>query len=113
MSRAARILRERRTIAAMIAMRCREVHAPGRPGLCDDCERLLAYAGERIDHCVFKDAKPVCARCPVHCYGRSKREEIRAVMRFSGPRMLLSHPVLAIQHLLDHLRFPPREAAGR
>ena len=28
------------------------------------------------------------------------REQIRQVMRFSGPRMLLYHPVLAVWHLI-------------
>lgn len=32
------------------------------------------------------------------------REKIRAVMRFSGPRMLLVHPVLAVRHLLESRR---------
>jgi hypothetical protein len=30
------------------------------------------------------------------------REKIRAVMRFSGPRMLLYHPITAIRHFLDN-----------
>lgn len=44
--------------------------------------------------------KKNCNQCPNHCYAPDKREEIRAVMRFSGPRMLLVHPVAAIRHLL-------------
>ena len=32
------------------------------------------------------------------------REKIRAVMRFSGPRMLLYHPVLAVRHLIEQQR---------
>jgi hypothetical protein len=34
------------------------------------------------------------------------RERIREVMRYSGPRMLLSHPLMAIRHLIDGLRKP-------
>jgi hypothetical protein len=34
------------------------------------------------------------------------REKIRDVMRYAGPRMLLTHPVMAIAHLLDGLRKP-------
>lgn len=30
--------------------------------------------------------------------------KIRAVMRFSGPRMLLYHPILAIWHLICSMR---------
>ena len=36
----------------------------------------------------------------VHCYQPQMREQIRQVMRYSGPRMLLYHPVLAIWHLV-------------
>jgi hypothetical protein len=36
------------------------------------------------------------------------REQVRAVMRFSGPRMLVSHPVLSALHILDGLRRPAR-----
>ncbi len=28
------------------------------------------------------------------------REKIRAVMRFSGPRMIFHHPVAAVRHVL-------------
>lgn len=29
------------------------------------------------------------------------REKIRAVMRFSGPRMMFHHPVMAVRHVLE------------
>ena len=32
------------------------------------------------------------------------REEVREVMRHSGPRMLRRHPLLAVAHLLDGRR---------
>lgn len=32
---------------------------------------------------------------------KREREQIRAVMRFSGPRMLLHHPVLATRHVME------------
>ena len=99
-----RIDRERRTIAVLIEMYCRAVHHPPQPGPCGECARLLAYAHARIDHCVFKNSKPACNRCPVHCYSRPTREAVRAVMRYSGPRMMLRHPLLAARHLVDGVR---------
>jgi len=42
----------------------------------------------------------------VHCYAPEMREKIKEVMRYAGPRMLLSHPILAIAHLIDGLRKP-------
>jgi len=35
------------------------------------------------------------------------RKKIRAVMRYSGPRMIYRHPALAIAHLIDRLRKEP------
>lgn len=91
----------------MLSMYCRARHggAPvGAGGLCEECRRLLAYAEARIDRCPFKDAKPACNRCRVHCYAREKREDVRRVMRFSGPRMMVHHPVLALLHAADGMR---------
>lgn len=31
----------------------------------------------------------------------TKREKIRKVMRFSGPRMIFSHPVAAVRHVIE------------
>ena len=36
------------------------------------------------------------------------REQIRIVMRWAGPRMMLRHPILAIGHLIDERRPVPR-----
>ena len=32
---------------------------------------------------------------------KREREKIREVMRFSGPRMLFYHPIIAIRHVLE------------
>ena len=41
---------------------------------------------------------------------------IREVMRFSGPRMLIQHPILAFMHLIDNIRtgwaYPVRGHTG-
>ena len=73
------------------------------PVLCPSCQSLLAYAHARLERCKFGNAKPSCTRCPVHCYKPAMRQQIRQVMRYSGPRMLLHYPVLAIRHLWDFL----------
>ena len=72
--------------------------------LCPQCQALLDYAHKRLDHCKFGEDKPSCTRCPVHCYKPALREQIRQVMRYSGPRMLLHDPIMAIRHLWDFLR---------
>ncbi len=115
-----RLRRERRTVEAMMGMYCREHHGPpssvdsvatlGGTRLCPDCAALLDYAGRRIDACRFGEQKPTCARCTVHCFRTAERERVRTVMRYSGPRMMLRHPYLAMRHLLDR-RHTPEPAA--
>ncbi|MGO9310106.1 MAG: nitrous oxide-stimulated promoter family protein [Spirochaetia bacterium] len=106
-----RSVREKRTVETMIGMYCRAHHG-GEGDVCDECRRLLAYAIRKIDNCPFQKAKPVCAHCEVHCYPRREREQIKRVMRFAGPRMLVRHPVLALLHLGDGLRGPGRKTPG-
>jgi hypothetical protein len=100
-----RIDREGKTVAAMIGLYCRSHH--GADGLCPQCAELLAYASERLERCPFQEGKPVCSRCPVHCFQPAMREGIRAVMRFSGPRMLRRHPLMAVRHFIDRTRKEP------
>lgn len=103
-----RMKRERRTIEAMILMHCHAGHGTGT-GLCPDCRRLLDYASKRLKKCPFQENKPTCGHCTVHCYRPEMREMIRRVMKYSGPRMLYRHPVLAVRHLLDARKKPERE----
>ena len=104
-----RLIRERDTVARMIALYCRENHDAKKAQLCDNCQSLLDYAAQRIERCPFGAQKPTCARCTVHCYRTEKREEIRKVMRYAGPRMLFHHPRLTILHLLDGLKRQPKK----
>jgi hypothetical protein len=97
-----RIEREKKTIDAMIGLYCHDHHGTkGKGDLCEDCQNLLNYAFARIGHCVFNPDKPTCKNCTIHCYAPAKKEKIKEVMRYSGPRMMLHKPVLAIAHLLD------------
>ncbi len=103
-----RIGREKKVVELMIRLYCRknENHrktaAPLMDGgLCDDCQQLLEYAHKRLDCCKFGESKTSCQKCPVHCYKPDMRDRIRTVMRFSGPRMILYHPIPAIRHLFE------------
>lgn len=108
-----RIRQEKRTIDAMLAIYCQDLHGgPDRAwaGLCPGCLRLQDYAHRRLDTCPFQEEKPVCNRCEVHCYSQAMREQVREVMRYAGPRMPLRHPWLALLHVLDKLRAVPQLA---
>ncbi|MGO9310163.1 MAG: nitrous oxide-stimulated promoter family protein [Spirochaetia bacterium] len=53
---------------------------------CEECQRLYAYSVRRIDRYPFRTAKPACANCTIHYYRNEERDQIKKVMRFSGPR---------------------------
>ena len=91
--------REKEVVSLMIRLYCRKKHG-GKP-LCPHCAALDAYARQRSDKCPFMEVKTFCSNCKVHCYRPDMREKIRAVMRFSGPRMIFRHPVLAVSHLIE------------
>lgn len=93
-----RIEQEKAMVAEMIRMYCRKHEGNG--SLCPSCQELLEYAHSRLDRCRYGEDKPTCKRCPVHCYRPEMKERIKAVMRWSGPRMILYHPVAALKHLV-------------
>jgi len=95
--------REKKTVALMIRIYCKNKHGT-RQGLCEECSALLEYAGMRSDKCPFMETKTFCSNCRVHCYKPLMREKIREVMRFAGPRMIFSHPIMAIRHVVESKR---------
>lgn len=100
----------------MIDMFCRDHHPARRvddASLCDDCRSLHDYAMHRIEKCPYCPDKPTCANCAIHCYKPDRREQVREVMRYAGPRMLRRHPWLAIMHILDGRRKVERLGRGR
>ena len=90
---------EKRILEKMIFLFCRKKHHTSNV-LCQGCEALRTYALDRLSRCPFKEDKTACKDCKVHCYQNDKRIEIREVMRFSGPRMLLYYPIDFIRHIL-------------
>jgi Nitrous oxide-stimulated promoter len=103
-----RLAREWKTMKAMIRIYCRDHHETAT-ALCAECQGLLDYAKVRLERCRFGAEKPTCAKCPVHCYPRARREQVGVVMRYGGPRMLREHPVLSLRHWLDGVgRAPER-----
>ena len=90
----------------MIRIYCRGKHGTER-GLCRECSSLQGYAWNRLQKCPFQEGKTTCAKCPVHCYRPEMREQIRKVMRYAGPRMLLRHPIMTLWHMLDGRRREP------
>jgi len=98
-----RLSREHRTLVCMTGMYCADHHKHG-DSLCEECAELMRYAKVRLQKCPYGDAKPTCAKCPIHCYKKLQRDQVRAVMRYAGPRMPLRHPIRTFAHSLDKLR---------
>lgn len=103
-----KLMIELKTVKYMIDIYCRKNHhntsKTKQDSLCEKCSELYEYAKSRLHSCKFGSNKPACADCTIHCYKPVHREEIKKVMRFSGPRMVYTHPVLAIKHLLKKVK---------
>lgn len=99
--------REKTTISQMIAMHCAGTHDPSDRTehaycgefACPSCLELDSYAVLRTERCRKMAVKTSCEKCENHCYAPEMREKIRAAMRYSGPRMMLKHPIAAIRHI--------------
>ncbi|MBP1580880.1 MAG: nitrous oxide-stimulated promoter family protein [Oscillospiraceae bacterium] len=91
---------EKRIVALMIRLYCKKKHGR-KTELCQECQALHDYAMLRSDKCPFMETKTFCSNCKVHCYKADMREKIREVMRFSGPRMIFHHPLMAIRHVIE------------
>lgn len=67
-------------------------------------KELKEYVEFRLSKCPFGDNKTFCSNCKIHCYKKDMQIKIKNVMRYSGPRMLLYHPVIAIKHVKETLK---------
>lgn len=101
-----RLNREWETMEAMVKIHCRDLHGSSATP-CAECQGLLDYAYVRLERCRFGTEKPTCANCPVHCYQRNRREQVKAAMRYAGPRMLWEHPFMSLRHWLAGFRKAP------
>lgn len=99
-----RIAREKLTIKKMIALY--ESQCPQASAVQGHYDALYAYAQNVLIMRIWR-GKPACKQCPVHCYQPAKREEMKQIMRWAGPRMLWRHPVLTVRHLIDDKRPVP------
>lgn len=86
----------------MIGIYCKAKHHNAQ--LCNECQALLDYAHQRLDHCHFAPDKPFCKNCTVHCYKPTERAKIRQVMRYAGPRIFFYQPFMILRHVLAGIR---------
>lgn len=108
-----RITREKKTIDAMVHIYCKSHHDTQKGELCPECSTFMDYAKTRLDKCPFQEKKSTCGKCLIHCYQSSMKEQVKIVMRYAGPRMLRHHPGLAMHHIVDGFRKPPKKAVKK
>ena len=101
MAKTKRIQQEEATLYKLIRLYCKGHHQKEKKGLCPECNSLFEYAIDRINNCTFGEDKPTCQNCPVHCYKPDIREEMRVIMRYSGPKMMYRHPLAAVHHFIN------------
>ena len=75
----------------MIRIFCRKNHG-SKGELCNYCRELLEHVMQRIAVCPFVTDKPICSKCPIHCFRGEMRTRIIEVMRYSGPRYAVQAP---------------------
>jgi len=97
MANFSKIEREKIIVKKMIEYYCRKNHY--EKNIYTNCRNLIKYAHERLNGCPFKDKKSSCLKCKIHCYSEEKREEIRKVMSYVGPRMIYLMPIEYFLHL--------------
>ena len=93
--------KEKSVVRLMITLYCGGNHGTKGGKLCPDCAALAEYADARVNHCPHMATKTFCSNCKTHCYKPEMREKIRAVMRWSGPRMIFHHPIMAVRHVVE------------
>lgn len=94
-----RIEKEKQVVSTMIQLYCKRKHHTKQ--LCEECTDLEAFALKRLSHCRYQEEKTFCSSCKTHCYPPRYKEKIKKVMRFSGPRLLFTHPIMVVQHILE------------
>lgn len=94
-----RIVREKKIVVTMIKFYCKKNHNT-KEQLCTGCLKLKEYALKRLDACKFGNNKTICGDCKIQCYQKDMKDEIIKVMGYSGPRMIIYHPIMAIEHLI-------------
>ncbi|WP_368670548.1 nitrous oxide-stimulated promoter family protein [Prevotella sp. E2-28] len=97
-----RIEREKQTVQRMIELYCR--HHLKVETMPEEYQHLAEFACRRLDHCKYGENKTACKNCPTHCYASKEREQIREIMRWAGPRMILYSPKDAIVHTFYNVK---------
>ncbi|MCD8340099.1 MAG: nitrous oxide-stimulated promoter family protein [Burkholderiales bacterium] len=102
------IANEVKTIRIMSEIYCHDHHLrQGSQNLCDECQDFVDYATKRLACCPYGASKPVCNKCKIHCFQKDYKTLAKKIMAYSGPRLLWTHPILAMRHVVAMFRKAP------
>jgi Nitrous oxide-stimulated promoter len=87
------------TLQSLFPIYCGKYHSSEKGELCDSCSAELEYAIHKTKICPEKDQGKTCSDCKVHCFEAEHRERIKEIMRFAGPRLIWSHPLLSVRYI--------------
>lgn len=88
-------------VSQMIKLYCHKNHTnQNGKELCDECQELIEYACERSEKCRFMKNKTFCSNCRIQCYSPEMKKRIQKVMHYSGPRIIIYHPLLCLRHVI-------------
>lgn len=96
---------EKHIVGLMIELYCRKMHNTSKNNLCPECASLKSFCHLKLLKCPFGDNKGACSDCEIHCYKNTpERENIRLIMRYSGPRMMFYYPKDSLIHIFKKKR---------
>lgn len=93
------IEKKKKILSAMFDIYIKK-HQEEKENICS----LRDYAFQRIEKCPNNGKKIYCSSCTIHCFADNERAYIKKVMRFSGPRMMVYHPLMALDHAFSSIR---------
>ena len=93
--------KDMRTLEAMGRMYCKKFHqdaAKDEAGLCTECRQTVNATAQRTQACPFNH-EGNCQDCPIKCQRGDAQDRIKAIMKYSAPRMLFAHPAMTLRYL--------------
>lgn len=101
----AHVDKDRKTLEAIGRIYCSAHHEGEKDaaGLCPSCRETVDATLARAEACPYGH-EGNCQDCDIHCQRGESRERIRAMMRYSAPRMTLRHPLMTFEYLRKKMR---------
>ncbi len=102
--------KDRATMEAIGCIYCRGNHDSairGADGMCPECRNAIEATLERAAACPYGHESN-CEDCRTHCQRGEAQQEIKRIMRYAAPRMVVRHPLMTATYLKRKLRSKAR-----